>query len=125
MGRNGHGPIGYGPIWLWAEMTRNQPGTCHGNKSFRPQVVSPPRRFRHVIPHTHTPSPTSRFASIFTLGRFPYLNRFAPNTIFSQNFRIRRTWTDTEELLKEKSFFILSFVFLSEFVIRQVQTNIY
>ena len=36
----------------------------------------------------------------------------------------RRTWTDTEELLKEKSFFILSFVFLSEFVIRQVQTNI-
>ena len=37
----------------------------------------------------------------------------------------RRTWTDTEELLKEKSFFILSFVFLSEFVIRQVQTNIY
>ena len=37
----------------------------------------------------------------------------------------RRTWTDTEELLKEKSFFILSFVFLSEFIIRQVQTNIY
>ena len=37
----------------------------------------------------------------------------------------RRTWTDTEELLKEKSFFILSFVFLSEFVIRQVQTNIF
>ena len=37
----------------------------------------------------------------------------------------RRTWTDAEELLKEKSFFILSFVFLSEFVIRQVQTNIY
>ena len=36
----------------------------------------------------------------------------------------RRTWRDTEELLKEKSFFILSFVFLSEFVIRQVQTNI-
>ena len=36
-----------------------------------------------------------------------------------------RTWTDTEELLKEKSFFILSFVFLSEFAIRQVQTNIY
>ena len=30
-----------------------------------------------------------------------------------------------EELLKEKSFFILFFVFLSEFVIRQVQTNIY
>ena len=37
----------------------------------------------------------------------------------------RRTWTDAKELLKEKSFFILSFVFLSEFVIRQVQTNIY
>ena len=37
----------------------------------------------------------------------------------------RRTWTDAEELLKEKSFFILSFVYLSEFVIRQVQTNIY
>ena len=37
----------------------------------------------------------------------------------------RRTWTDAEEPLKEKSFFILSFVFLSEFVIRQVQTNIY
>ena len=37
----------------------------------------------------------------------------------------RRTWTDTEELLKEKSFFILSFVFLSEFIIKQVQTNIY
>ena len=37
----------------------------------------------------------------------------------------RRTWTDAEELLKEKSFFILSFVFLSELVIRQVQTNIY
>ena len=37
----------------------------------------------------------------------------------------RRTWTDAEELLKEKPFFILSFVFLSEFVIRQVQTNIY
>ena len=37
----------------------------------------------------------------------------------------RRTWTDAEKLLKEKSFFILSFVFLSEFVIRQVQTNIY
>ena len=37
----------------------------------------------------------------------------------------RRTWTNAEELLKEKSFFILSFVFLSEFVIRQVQTNIY
>ena len=36
----------------------------------------------------------------------------------------RRTWTDAEELLKEKSFFILSFVFLSELVIRQVQTNI-
>ena len=29
----------------------------------------------------------------------------------------RRTWTDAEELLKEKSFFILSFVYLSEFVI--------
>ena len=45
----------------------------------------------------------------------------------SEQFRavFRRTWTDTEELLKEKSFFILSFVFLSEFVIRQVQTNIY
>ena len=38
---------------------------------------------------------------------------------------LRRTWTDAEELLKEKSFFILSFVFLSEFVISQVQTNIY
>ena len=37
----------------------------------------------------------------------------------------RRTWTVAEELLKEKSFFILFFVFLSEFVIRQVQTNIY
>ena len=37
----------------------------------------------------------------------------------------RRTWTDAEELLKEKSFFILSFVFLSKFVIRQVQTNIF
>ena len=37
----------------------------------------------------------------------------------------RRTWADAEELLKEKSFFILSLVFLSEFVIRQVQTNIY
>ena len=37
----------------------------------------------------------------------------------------RRTWTDAEELLKEKSFFIFSFVFLSEFVIRQVQTNIF
>ena len=36
-----------------------------------------------------------------------------------------RTWTDAEELLKKKSFFMLSFVFLSEFVIRQVQTNIY
>ena len=35
-----------------------------------------------------------------------------------------RTWTDAEELLKEKSFFILSLVFLSEFVIGQVQTNI-
>ena len=35
----------------------------------------------------------------------------------------RRTWTDVEELLKEKSFFILSFVFLSEIVIRQVQTQ--
>ena len=32
---------------------------------------------------------------------------------------------DAEELLKKKSFFVLSFVFLSEFVIRQVQTNIY
>ena len=41
------------------------------------------------------------------------------------NAVFRRTWTDTEELLKEKSFFILSFVFLSEFVIRQVQTNIF
>ena len=38
---------------------------------------------------------------------------------------LRPTWTDVEELLKEKSFFILSFVVLSEFVIRQVQTNIY
>ena len=28
---------------------------------------------------------------------------------------------DAEELLEEKSFYILSFVFLSEFVIRQVQ----
>ena len=37
----------------------------------------------------------------------------------------RRTWTDAEELLKETSVFILFFVFLSEFVIRQVQTNIY
>ena len=37
----------------------------------------------------------------------------------------RRTWTDAEELLKEKSFFILSFVFLSEFVNKQVQTNIF
>ena len=37
----------------------------------------------------------------------------------------RRTWTDAEELLKENFFFILSFVFLSEFVIRQVQTNIF
>ena len=36
----------------------------------------------------------------------------------------RRTWTDAEELLKEKSFFILFFLFLSEFVIRHVQTNI-
>ena len=36
----------------------------------------------------------------------------------------RRTCTDAKELLKEKSFFILSFVYLSEFVIRQVQTNI-
>ena len=35
----------------------------------------------------------------------------------------RRIWTDSEELLTEKSFFILSFVFLSESVIRQVQTN--
>ena len=32
---------------------------------------------------------------------------------------------DAEALLKETSFFILSFMFLSEFVIRQVQTNIY
>ena len=47
------------------------------------------------------------------------LNASTPTTVF------RRTWADTEELLKEKSFFILSFVFLSEFVIRQVQTNIY
>ena len=46
--------------------------------------------------------------------------------ITSECFAVfRRTWTDAEELLKEKSFFILSFVFLSEFVIRQVQTNIY
>ena len=37
----------------------------------------------------------------------------------------RWTWTDAEELLKEKSLFILSFVFLSEFGIRQVQTNIW
>ena len=37
----------------------------------------------------------------------------------------RRTWTVSEELFKGKSFFILFFVFLSEFVIRQVQTNIY
>ena len=32
----------------------------------------------------------------------------------------RRTWTDAEELLKEKSFFILSFVFLSELVISRL-----
>ena len=37
----------------------------------------------------------------------------------------RWTWTEAEEILKEKPFFILSFVFLPEFVIRQVQTNIY
>ena len=43
----------------------------------------------------------------------------------AQSLVFRRTWTDAEEVLKEKSFFILSFSFLSEFVIRQVQTNIY
>ena len=47
------------------------------------------------------------------------------NKASSVTLVFRRTWTDAKELLKEKSFFILSFVFLSEFVIRQVQTNIY
>ena len=44
---------------------------------------------------------------------------------YAFHIMFRRTWTDAKELLKEKSFFILSFVFLSEFVIRQFQTNIY
>ena len=42
-----------------------------------------------------------------------------------RDLAFRRTWTDAEDLLKDNSFFILSFVFLSEFAIRQVQTNIY
>ena len=50
-----------------------------------------------------------------SLGIRPvWLQTTFPNAVFG------RTWTDAEELLKEKSFFILSFVFLSEFVIRQV-----
>ena len=56
-------------------------------------------------------------ASLFSIFLQTLMKHFTP--VF------RWTWTDTEELLKEKSFFILSFVFLSEFVIRQVQTNIY
>ena len=44
---------------------------------------------------------------------------------FGRNIQFRRTWTDAQELLKEKSFFILTFMFLPEFVITQVQTNTY
>ena len=53
------------------------------------------------------------------MDQWGYLSHIIDFVVF------HRTWTDAEELLKEKSFFILSFVFLSEFVIRQVQTNVY
>ena len=58
-------------------------------------------------------------------GLGSFLHAVKVDVLNASNQVFRRTWTDAKELLKEKSFFILSFVFLSEFVIRQVQTNIY
>ena len=70
------------------------------------------------------------YIEIYSVLIFPLvalLHRSLARSLCERTFKVvfRRTWTDTEELLKEKSFFILSFVFLSEFVIRQVQANIY
>ena len=78
------------------------------------------------FPFPNSPSPkkeseklkNSHFGQIHVQFLSFTVSQFTPITVF------RRTRTDIEELLKEMSFFILSFVFLSEFVIRQVQTNI-
>ena len=92
------------------------------------QHLSPVYQIPHLPSQTQ---PTHIYDS--QTGLWTYMPTFShlPNSIDTHTDLcqtqavFRRTWTDTEELLKEKSFFILSFVFLSEFVIRQVQTNIY
>ena len=55
----------------------------------------------------------------------PYVHLILPVTTDSKRV-FRRTWKDTEELLKEVFFsYFLLCSFLSECVIRQVKTNIY
>ena len=72
-----------------------------------------------------TRGPKSNLCKLLCLSRTVLVTSNFDDDSIKHAAVFRRTWTDCEELLKEKSFFILSFVFLPEFVIRQVQTNIY